>query len=445
MSIYENRLRHYQQMLRIQSKPGEKQALIARLHKTVDTKIKRGDIRCAAKFLEDIIEIDSPGLPKGFSREKDLETYLAYKISNIFYDKQDASSDLPENLKTKIKEHINNCIESISTSKFPHLKCRTVAYLLSVCQEVLEAKKYFQLSHYLKNKHIYSRLGYDSLESLHKVRCKKSPDFLVIGVGKGGSSSIYRWIVQHPFILEAITKELHFFNTQRYQLGESWYQAQFPRIPQGTPYITGEATPWYYAQSGVAEKIKHYNPEIKLIIALRNPCDRAISQYYMNRKLGRENRSLLSAIKSERSRLENLSDLSQLPTDYWNFEYGALLFGLYSKFLEGWLKHFPREQFLILKSEDLFKTPESELSKIFEFLDLPEYNLQEYPKYNAGSYKPVDTEVHQTLVDFYRPHNQELEDLLGMKFGWDEYYNTPDRFRVPENHRIGVPSSWDGI
>jgi hypothetical protein len=406
-------------MLRIQSKSGEKQALTARLHKTVDTKIKQGDIRCAAKFLEDIIEIDSPMLPKGFSREETLETYLAYKISHNFNERQDANYDLPENLKTKIKEHINNCIESISTSKFPHLKCRTVAYLLSACQEILEAKKYFQLSHYLKNKQIYSSLGYGSLESLHEAQCKKSPDFLVIGVGKGGSSSIYRWIVQHPFILEAVTKELHFFNTQRYQLGESWYQAQFPHIPEGTPYITGEATPWYYAQSGVAEKVKHYNPDIKLIITLRNPCDRAISQYYMNRKVGRENRSLLSAIQSERSRLDNLSDLSQLPADYWSFEHGALLLGLYVKFLKIWLNLFPREQLLILKSEDLFKTPKSELNKIFKFLDLPEHSLQEYPKYNAGNYKSVDVEVYKILVDFYRPYNQELEDLLGMKFGWD--------------------------
>lgn len=80
---------------------------------------------------------------------------------------------------------------------------------------------------------------------------------------------------------------------------------------------------------------------------------------------------------------------------------------------------FPREQFLILKSEDLFANPSATMKQVYEFLNLPDHPLPEYRNYNPNSYPALNPVLRQQLADFFRPYNQELEDYLGMKFNWE--------------------------
>jgi hypothetical protein len=80
---------------------------------------------------------------------------------------------------------------------------------------------------------------------------------------------------------------------------------------------------------------------------------------------------------------------------------------------------FPREQFLILRSEDFYANPAATLTQVFEFLGVPDYTLPEYPNYNSGSYNPISDDLRQTLAEFFRSHNQKLEEYLGLKFDWD--------------------------
>jgi hypothetical protein len=118
--------------------------------------------------------------------------------------------------------------------------------------------------------------------------------------------------------------------------------------------------------------------------------------------------------------INRLSHPTLTDTEYWHREKGDLLFGLYVYFLEKWMAVFPREQILILQSEDFYAHPAATLTQVFDFLGVPDYPLPAYPNYNPGSYSPMTEDLRQILADFFRPHNQRLEAYLGMKFNWDE-------------------------
>lgn len=421
MNFLESRLRHYQKALKIQSNEISQQCLLGCLHQLVNRSIALGDIEQSKRYIESILQI-KPHLKQLEMDEKRMnQLFLSYQVVDCFRTNiyRSGTIKLKKLDRQALKVWIDYYQSDINTSNTHFVEAGTLGYLLTCNNQFMEGRQYYRLASYIQNKQKYFELGYSLPELLEKVQSKVVPNFIIIGVGKGGSSSLYQWIVQHPLMLGAINKEVHFFQTAQYQFGQEWYKNQFPIIPKNSDFITGEATPWYYASFDVARKIKEYNPSVKLIIALRNPCDRAISQYKMHCQSGRENRRLEIAISSERKYLDFLHNIYFPHENYWQYEHGHLLLGLYAYFLESWLNYFAREQLLIVKSEDLFQKSELTLNRVFQFLGLPEYSLREYVNYNPGRYASVDDKIYKTLSDFYRPHNQRLEEMLSMKFDWD--------------------------
>ena len=92
---------------------------------------------------------------------------------------------------------------------------------------------------------------------------------------------------------------------------------------------------------------------------------------------------------------------------------------LYIHFLKKWINIFPKEQLLILKSEDMYENPAATTKQVFDFLDLPYYELLEYKHYFPGSYPPINASLRSQLSELFQPHNQKLEEYIGMKFNWN--------------------------
>src|SRR5947209_2592633 len=112
------------------------------------------------------------------------------------------------------------------------------------------------------------------------------PGFLIIGAQRCGTTSLYDDLVKHPSIATASQKEIHFFDLN-FQKGIDWYQAQFPGLGQ-KGFITGEASPYYIFHPLAPKRILAAAPEIKLIVMLRNPVNRAYSHYQHEIKIGAE-------------------------------------------------------------------------------------------------------------------------------------------------------------
>ena len=241
-------------------------------------------------------------------------------------------------------------------------------------------------------------------------------DYLIIGTQKGGTTSLNYYLSEHPNIMSSMIKEMPFWSNQVHR-GLEWYFSHFPPIPPNYHCLVGEATPINFNSPEVAENLVKFFPNVKLILLLRNPIDRAVSHYYHWLSLKWELSSFEEAIQREIHQLEDQK------TDFWtrlhdpNFQ-GYLAKGLYIHFLEKWIKVFPREQFLILSSEEFYANPDQGTTKVLNFLGLPEYHLLNYHQYNTRPYPPISESTRRLLNDYFQPDNQKLEDCLGMRFNW---------------------------
>ncbi len=258
------------------------------------------------------------------------------------------------------------------------------------------------------------------------------PDFYLIGAQKCGTSALYDYLVQHPSIHPCITKEPRFFD-KYYLRGINWYRSCFPftlkkNIEKNLfhrKFLTGEATERYFEHPHVPERIKKVTPNSKFIALLRNPTTRAYSHYNMRYESKKEELSFEQALNQEKERTKGefkkmLEDENYYSKDYFHHSY--LDRGIYFDKLKRWMKVFPKEQFLILKSEEFFKDPNTTYNKVLKFLDLPKWQLQEYKKIGAGVYKrpAIEPQLKQQLDEFYKPYNEKLYKLLETRFDWND-------------------------
>lgn len=249
------------------------------------------------------------------------------------------------------------------------------------------------------------------------------PDFLIIGAMKGGTSSLYRNIVNHPQIVSASKKEVHFFD-KKYDQGLEWYLNHFPPPTENKEhYVTGEASPRYLIHPDAPKRAYDTLPKVKLIALLRNPVDRAYSHYHHMERKGKEPLSFEESV--ERERVQFNQNMEQVLENYKAISSSYLTRGIYVDQLKRWMKYFPKEQFLILKSEDFFTDPQSTFNKVTDFLNLPEWDFLNQKQWNVGQYNMMDVQIREQLQAFFKPYNERLYELLGRDFGWDE--NTSSR------------------
>ncbi len=255
------------------------------------------------------------------------------------------------------------------------------------------------------------------------------PDFIIIGEKKAGTTSLYRYLIQHPNIVAPLRKEIgRFLFAKNYntKLVEPWYRAHFPSQKiRNHESITGEANPNYFFHPLAPRRIAGLVPNVKLIVLLRNPIDRAYSHYHHNLRLRtQEPLSFGDAIENEDERLKGAKEQILIERGGWGNKncyrsYSYLSRGIYINSLNSWFNFFPREQFLILSSENLSKTPIKTVKRVINFLELPMWQPKITKKFNVGKYPKVSTHTRKKLKKFFEPHNQQLYDMLSVDFGWE--------------------------
>lgn len=258
---------------------------------------------------------------------------------------------------------------------------------------------------------------------------RRLPDWLIIGTQKGGTTSLYEYLVTHPDVGGASRKEVHFFDL-KWEKGVDWYRAHFPTALQaqareretGRPFHVLEGTPYYMFHPAAPERVRQVLPQVRLMAVLRNPVDRALSHYHHERRARREPLSFEEAVEQETERL--LGTDGDLETadetarkHHWRHAYLAR--GRYAEQLERWLRVFPREQLLILNSERFYADTAGEMERVMHWLGVPPIHTATYDRRNAGgAYGKLDPDTRQRLEAYFAPHNERLFDLLGERWEW---------------------------
>jgi hypothetical protein len=249
-------------------------------------------------------------------------------------------------------------------------------------------------------------------ERIETAQLRHLPDFVIIGTQRGGTTSLYRYLIEHPDVGSALRKEVHFFD-RHYQKGMNWYLAHFPLREEAS--MVGEASPNYLFHPDVPGRARRAIPHARFIALLRNPVDRAYSQYQMNVKKGIESLSFEDALDKERERLSHSDDPA---SSTWR-QHSYIKRGLYAEQLECWMSVFPREQFLIIKSEDLYADPERVVRRALAYLGLRPWTPAGFKAYHLAGYTDMNPATYRRLTEYFAPHNQRLYALVGRDLGWE--------------------------
>lgn len=271
-------------------------------------------------------------------------------------------------------------------------------------------------------------------------------NFLIIGSQKAGTTSLYRILKQHPQIFMAEKKEINFFfKDEEYARGVDVYATHFADC--ANQLACGEASPGYICHPKAPARIHALLPNVKLILTVRDPIKRAISQYWDNRRHLNEPLTFAQALDAY------LSD------EYHPDKIGYFSRGVYMRYIENYLKYFPRENLLILPFEEMVADPSSFYKRIFTFLDIDtDFSTEDFdeafnptevwknPFYQIlirkphhqkkipaklrrlfywgkkmpFSAPPIDEISRKRLEEFYRPWNDKLREFLRRDLaGWE--------------------------
>ncbi|XP_011187720.2 heparan sulfate glucosamine 3-O-sulfotransferase 6 [Zeugodacus cucurbitae] len=261
-------------------------------------------------------------------------------------------------------------------------------------------------------------------QGLHPSR--HLPDTLIIGVKKSGTRALLEFIRLHPDV-RAAGCEVHFFD-RHYQRGLRWYRHHMPYTIEGQ--ITMEKTPSYFVTKEVPQRVHQMNAATKLLIVVRDPVTRAISDY-----------TQAASKKSDMKRFEDLAFVNgsfAVVDTAW----GPVKIGVYSRFLEKWLKYFPLSQLLFISGERLIMDPAYEIGRVQDFLGLKRVVTEKHFYFNATKGFPclfksearstphclgktkgrnhphIEEAAIERLREFYRPFNNKFYQMTGINFAW---------------------------
>lgn len=257
------------------------------------------------------------------------------------------------------------------------------------------------------------------------------PDFLIIGAMKAGTTSLYDILAQHPHVLPALRKEVHFFDrADRFGRGMRFYRAFFEThrsrarslAAVGEPVLTGEASPYYLYHPLAPARVAKHLPRAKCIALLREPIARAWSHFQHAKRYKWEKRLFREAVAAQladpaRLERELLADPSRDHTAHQLLSYVHR--GHYADQLERWFDAVGKDNVLVLNAERFYRETDTEVARVLDFLGLPSATLSLPKPSNAGGYKSdMRDDVRQQLLEHYTPHNERLYELLGERYDW---------------------------
>lgn len=259
-----------------------------------------------------------------------------------------------------------------------------------------------------------------------------TPDFIVAGVQRGGTTSLFRALLQHPQAVRPTFHKGTDYFSQNYRRGEGWYRSHFPlrfiaARRRSQPPITFESCEYYLFHPLAAGRIAADLPRAKIVVMLRDPVERAYSAYEHERARGYDDRSFEQALAEEDELVE--ADLAKMATGEIDDSYACRHYayrhrGDYVTQLERLFASVPRDQVLVLQSEEFFANPESVFERLTRFVGLQPVMPSSFDQHNARPRAEMSQAARARLVRFAKDQGPRLESLIGQELRWESLRST---------------------
>lgn len=252
------------------------------------------------------------------------------------------------------------------------------------------------------------------LQGLHG----QTPNAIIIGAQKAGTTTLFDMLGQHPDVVLANFKEVHYFDVN-YAKGMAWYKRNFP--PQEGKVVL-EASPYYLAHPAVPQRIYDNLPDCKIIVILRHPALRAYSHFKHEQRRGFETAaSFQEAMALEAKRIEGAEaglESGSIDKHFGHQHYSYLTRGLYFKQICRWLGLFPKKQMFFTSLEELIASPGPTMEKLSSFLGLSEFSYTLEASNPGGGKADLEEDVRERLRAYYQHDTNQLIEHFGIGHGW---------------------------
>jgi hypothetical protein len=255
------------------------------------------------------------------------------------------------------------------------------------------------------------------------------PSFILAGGQRCGTTSLFRALIDHPAILQPVHhKGVNYFDVN-YDRGWPWYQGHFPvravaaarTRRSGGRAVTFDASGYYMYHPHAAGRIGSDLPDVKVLVMLRDPVERAFSAYRHEFARGFETETFDRALELEDERVEPELERMLADPSYASFSHRHHSYrrrGQYAEQLQRLIDAVGRDRLLVVDSADFFRTPEPEYDRIIDFLGLPTHRPARFDQWNARPGSGMSAATLARLHAAFAPHDAELEALLGRPPSW---------------------------
>lgn len=239
------------------------------------------------------------------------------------------------------------------------------------------------------------------------------PDVVILGAQRAGTRSMHSWLGSHPRVSRPRYSEVHYFDVH-YNRGERWYRTHYPI--RRAERASVESSPYMLFHPLAPGRAARDLPEsTRFVVLLRDPAERAVSHYWLSRRLGRERETLEAALALEEKRLAG--EVERVERGERSFRHRFFSYrarGIYEPQLQRWFDAVGRDRILVLQSEELFVDPEA-TAPVLEWLGLGSVDAP-FPSVNgAPRSEPASDATIDELRAYFAPHNERLFTLLGRR------------------------------
>lgn len=272
--------------------------------------------------------------------------------------------------------------------------------------------------------------AYGRATAPHRVH----PDFLLVGAKRGGTTSLWKYLTEHPDVLPMFPraekhKGLYYFD-EGFAHGDRWYRSHFPLRAHvarrarrsGHRTVVGEATPYYLYHPLAPERAQAAVPDAAVLVVLRDPVERAYSHYKERVRNRTEPLSFADAVAAEPERLAGEAARIVADPAYVSFAHRHQSYvdqGRYAPMLERWFAAYGRDRVLVEISEDMYADPQATYDRVTDHVGIARHRLADTSAHNAEPARDLDPATRARLAALLAPDVRATEELLGRSLPWD--------------------------